>query len=279
MATILDGKKLSEQILAEIEKEVKGLAKRPRLAIVLVGNDPASRLYVGKKKEMGERLGIDVRLYEFPIDISTKKLRAEVGRICKLPGTSGVIVQLPLPKNVNTRSVLNAVTPDKDVDVLSERASGALYTGHTPVLPPTVAGIVHLLDANNLDVQGNVVALVGFGKLVGKPATFALAQRGATLLVLNEYTQDLGSFTRQADVVIAGVGKPGLITADMIKEGAVLLDAGDAQIDGKTTGDISPDAYEKSSYYTPVPGGIGPMTVAMLFKNLVMLASQTRNRP
>ncbi|MEX0916684.1 MAG: bifunctional methylenetetrahydrofolate dehydrogenase/methenyltetrahydrofolate cyclohydrolase, partial [Candidatus Spechtbacterales bacterium] len=151
--------------------------------------------------------------------------------------------------------------------------SGKLYAGTSPVLPPTASAIMKLIDANNIEIKGKVVAIVGTGKLVGKPTGFAMGTQGATVLMINSSTKNAADLIRQADIVIAGVGKPNFITPDMVREGAVIIDAGYEQVDGKLVGDVAPEAFKKSSAYTPVPGGVGPMTVAMLFSNLVTLNS------
>jgi len=273
MSIILDGKKLSEEVLADLAEKVKKMNRELRLGIVLVGNDPASVAYIEQKKKTGEKIGVTVDIFNYEPDISTTKLRAEVGRLCRLPHMGGVIVQLPLPETITTQSILNAVLPWRDVDVLSTAMSGKLYAGTSLVLPPTAAAIMKLVDSYGIEVQGMVVAIVGTGKLVGKPTGFAMSQRGATVLMINSSTQNPADLIRQADIVVAGVGKPQFITADMVKDGAVIIDAGYEQVDGKLVGDVAPAAFEKSSAYTPVPGGVGPMTVAMLFSNLVTLNS------
>lgn len=273
MPTILDGKKLSAEVLADLAEKVKRMNRELRLGIILVGDDPASVAYTEQKKKTGEKIGITVDIFKYEPNTSTTKLRAEVGRICRLPHMGGVIVQLPLPEGINTQSILNAVLPDRDVDVLSVAMSGKLYAGTSPVLPPTAAAIMKLIDSYNIEVRGKTVAIVGTGKLVGKPTGFAMSQQGATVLMINSSTKNAADLIRQADIVVAGVGKPSFITADMVKEGAVIIDAGYEQIDGKLVGDVAPEAFEKSSAYTPVPGGVGPMTVAMLFSNLIALNS------
>ena len=273
MPTILDGKKLSAEVLKDLAEKVTEMNRELRLGIVLVGEDPASVAYIEQKKKTGEKIGVTVDIFKYEPTISTTKLRAEVGRLCRLPHMGGVIVQLPLPENITTQSILNAVLPWRDVDVLSAAMSGKLYAGTSPVLPPTAGAIMKLIERYELEVQGKVVAVVGTGKLVGKPTGFALTQRGATVLMINSSTERPAELIKQADIVIAGVGKPGFITADMVKEGAVIIDAGYEQVDGKLVGDVDPAAFEKASAYTPVPGGVGPMTVAMLFSNLVTLNS------
>jgi methylenetetrahydrofolate dehydrogenase (NADP+)/methenyltetrahydrofolate cyclohydrolase len=274
MPTILDGKKLSAEVLKGLAEKVTKMNRELRLGIVLVGNDPASIAYIEQKKKTGEKIGVTVDIFKYEPTISTTKLRSEVGRLCRLPHMGGVIVQLPLPESINTQSILNAVLPWRDVDVLSAAMSGKLYAGTSPVLPPTAAAIMKLIESGNIEVAGKTVAIVGTGKLVGKPTGFAMGTRGATVLMINSSTKNPADLIRQADIVVAGVGKPNFITADMVKEGAVIIDAGYEQVNGKLVGDVEPAAFEKSSAYTPVPGGVGPMTVAMLFSNLVTLSEK-----
>ncbi|MEX0877359.1 MAG: bifunctional 5,10-methylenetetrahydrofolate dehydrogenase/5,10-methenyltetrahydrofolate cyclohydrolase [Candidatus Spechtbacterales bacterium] len=295
-AIILDGKKLADEILSGLKEEIKDLNKKIKLGIVLVGDDAVSLKYIEKKIKAGGELGIEVKVYKYDKDITTKKLREEVGRICRLPNMGGVLIQLPLPSHINTQGILDAVLPQKDIDVLGAKAFGKFYAGKSPIMPPTVAGILKLLEEvptlrcedvggrdpdrdkrvgkYNIEVKGRRVAVVGQGQLVGKPMSIILMQKGATVLAINEFTENKGGLIKKADIIISGVGKPGLITKDMLKEGAVVVDAGTTVENGKLVGDVAGDVKDVASYITPVPGGVGPMTVAMLFWNLVELTKR-----
>lgn len=271
-AKVLDGKKLSEKILNELKTEIATLNKRIKLGIVLVGDDEVSVKYIEKKIKAGEKLGVEVKVYKYDKDITTKKLREQIGVICHIPHTEGVLVQLPLPEHINTQSILDAVLPEKDIDVLGAKALGRFYVGKSPITPATIAGILRLIDEYKIEIKGKTVAVIGQGRLVGSPMSIALMQRGATVISVNEFTENKEELIKKADMVVSGVGKPGLITKDMIKKGAVIIDAGTTAENGKLVGDVAEDAKEVASYITPVPGGVGPMTVAMLLYNLVELS-------
>ena len=276
-AILLDGKKISEKIEKELKEKVLKIKKPLTLAIVLVGENQASKKYIEQKKKFGKEIKVGVEIFKFPKTISTQKLRREVGKISKKTRISGLIVQLPLPKNINTQYVLNAVSAKKDVDALTRELSGRIYLGSSPILPPTTAGILKLSDGYKIEVKGKSVVIIGFGKLVGQPTSIVLAQRGATITVINEFTQNKEEFIKLADIVISGVGKPNIVTKKMLKDGVVVVDAGYSTVPGKAgtvqfIGDVNKDAESVASYITPVPGGVGPMTVAMLFSNLIELS-------
>lgn len=274
MPTLLDGKKCAQRALENLQKSRSTIPHKTKLGIILVGNDPASISYIQQKKKTGESLNIEVEIFKFPVDISTRALRHEVGRICRSSHTRGVIIQLPLPQTINKQAILNAVLPTHDIDALSNIRSGQLYNNTHTILPPTVAAILHLLEKYNIPVEEKIVAVVGTGALVGRPAALALLHKKATVMLINSSTQNPAHLIQQADIVIAGTGKPHAITPDMIKQDAVLIDAGYAIQDKKILGDFHPDAREKSSFYTPVPNGVGSLTVAMLYSNLFELIKQ-----
>lgn len=272
---ILDGRQLSQKILDNLKEEIKGIAKPLRLAIVMVGEHPASLSFIKQKQRSCKNVGIDFKFYKYPENISTASLRKNLNAVCKLKKNTGVIIQLPLPGHINKQYILNTVPPEKDVDVLAERSLGKFYTGRLSIIPPTIAGIIQLLEEYKIDKGKNVV-IVGAGTLVGKPLATHLINQKATVTVLNSSTQDISEFTKKADILISGVGKANLITADMIKEGTVVIDAGLCEVgDGKIRGDVDfENVSKKASYITPVPGGVGPMTVVMLLSNVVTLAKK-----
>ena len=274
MPTILDGKKRAEQVLENLQNIRSTIPNKTRLGIVLVGDDPTSISYIQQKKKTGESLNIAVEIFNFPVDVSTRTLRHEIGKICRLSNMRGVLVQLPLPKTINKQAVLNAVLPTHDIDALSNTRCGQLYNNTHTILPPTVASIIHLLEQHNISLQQKIVAVIGTGALVGRPTALALLHKKATVLLINSSTQNPAHLTQQADIVIAGTGNPHAITPDMIKQDAILIDAGYAIQNKKILGDFHPDAQKKSSFYTPVPNGVGALTVAMLYSNLFTLIKQ-----
>lgn len=275
MAIILDGKKLADKILDELRIEINGLDARIQLAIVLVGNNPASLTYVEKKQKIGKKIGIDVKIYKHQKDISTRKLRNEINKLNKMAKVQGIIVQLPLPDSINTESILDTIKSKKDVDVLGRESMGRLIKNKSKILPPTVAGILKLLEEYKVEYRNKNIAIVGYGRLVGKPASIIFGNAGASIAVVRSTTKNVARILKNADIIISGVGKPDLITKNMVKKDAVVIDAGISKSDGKLVGDVAPEIKKIASYITLVPGGVGPMTVAMLFYNLIQLSKET----
>ncbi|MFH1181201.1 MAG: bifunctional 5,10-methylenetetrahydrofolate dehydrogenase/5,10-methenyltetrahydrofolate cyclohydrolase [bacterium] len=286
---ILDGKKLAEEILTNL----KSRGKKLKLAVVLVGGDSIAQIFINQKRKACEKIGVNFELFKFPTEISGTELRAEIKKIVSDSDNSGVVIQLPLPEQINdVQEILNLVPPKKDVDVLSEESLGKFSQGTLLILPPTVSGISHLLERYRINIKGKNIVIVGAGRLVGYPLALGLLRQNATVTVLNRHTQDLSSFTKKADILISGVGKPSLIKGNMVKKGVVVIDAGSAMEKRKAVGDevcplrgfpsSSPSlrlvgdvdfqsVSKKASYITPVPGGVGPLTVACLLDNLVEL--------
>jgi methylenetetrahydrofolate dehydrogenase (NADP+)/methenyltetrahydrofolate cyclohydrolase len=217
--------------------------------------------FIERKIKFAEDIGAETRIYELPQDISTSQLRQKMAEISHILENDGVILQLPLPEQIKTQYVLNGIIASKDVDVLSSRAFGDFATGHSKILPPVVGAIKLIFEKYNVDVRNKNIVIVGAGRLVGKPAAIWLINQEATVSILNEFTPDISEFTKKADIIISGVGKKNLITPDMIKDGVVIIDVGDAD----------PGVAEKASLFTPAIGGLGPLTVAMVFKNLIEL--------
>ena len=267
---ILDGKRLSEKILLRLKKEAKGL--NLKLAVVLVGKEPASQLFLNQKKKACEKFGIGFELFKFPSKIGTSELKRKVAKIAKRLDISGIIIQLPLPKKIKSQEILNLIPPKKDVDVLSETNLGKFYQGTFSFLPPTVGAIVYILKNYRIKLKGKNIVLVGGGELVGKPLSLWLLRKGATFSVVNKFTKNLTSFTRKADILISGAGKPNLIKGSMVKKNAVIIDCGSGKLKGKVRGDVDFESVsKKASYIAPVPGGVGPMTVAIVLWNLVKM--------
>lgn len=268
---ILDGQKLSKNILSDIKEKVEKDNLKLKLAVVLIGDDSNSKLYIEKKKKACEKVGISFESFNLSEDMTQEDVEEEVKKIVDDKKNTAVMIQLPLPRGFDSQRLLNLVPSEKDVDVLSEESIGKLYTGSSTVLPPPIEGIRRLLGEYGISVRGKNVVVVGAGRLIGKPAALWLLREKATLSVVGSLEEDLSSFTMNADIIISGVGIPNLIKADMVKEGVIAIDAGTTSEGGRTVGDIDPDVKEKASYMAPVPGGVGPMTVACLIDNLVKL--------
>jgi len=274
---IIDGKKLSQEVIENLREERKKLSGKIRLAAVLIGDDPASLSFIKQKKKVGEKIGIELRLYRYPTTIKTKELRHQVGKLCRLPANKGLIVQLPLPSSINTQSVLNAILPLKDVDVLCEKNLGAFYTGRLPILPPVVAAIRFILEKYKISLEGKNVLIIGRGRLVGKPAMIWCVNQRATVIEANQKTKNLPELMKEADVIITSAGKPDLVKGDLVKPGVIIFDAAVMTEKGKLRGDCDLDSLrEKARLITPVPGGLGPLTVAFLYANLLELIKRQR---
>lgn len=269
---VIDGKKLAQEIIEELKKERKKISKKIRLAIVLVGDNPASLSYIKQKEKIAKEIGINTRIYQYADFIKTKELRKKVGEICRVTYNRGAIVQLPLPPSINPQVVLNAILPQKDPDILCEKNLGSFYTNRLQVLPPVLASIKFLLEKYQISIEGKNVLIIGRGRLVGKPASLWFINQRATVIVANSKTKDLKEFIGKADIIVSSAGKPRLITGDLIKKGVNIFDASVVSENGKLKGDCDFDSVKgKAGLITPVPGGIGPLCVAFLFKNLLEL--------
>lgn len=274
---ILDGKKLSADMLAETSQTVKEMGRRIRLAIIVVGRDPSVEKFIAQKKKTAASVDIDVRIYPFEDSITTNELRKRAAEIVHEEKNTGVIIQLPLPPHINARYILNAVTPGKDVDMLSARAVGDFFTGKSKILPPVVGATKAFFETYRVDYKEKYIVIVGAGNLVGRPVALWLAGERATFSVIQMNTFNPEEFLRRADIIISGVGKPRFITGDLVKDGVVVIDAGTSESEGKLVGDVDFESVsKKASLLTPVPGGVGPVTVAVLFRNLVALARGQR---
>ena len=274
MAKIIDGKALAAQVKARCAAGAQGLARRPGLAVILAGDDPASRVYVSGKERDCAECGFLSFEHKLPADTTEQELLALIDRLNGDGAVDGILVQLPLPAHLNEEKVLNAISPDKDVDCFHPVNVGKMVTGQPVFLPCTPAGVMEMLRAYEIPVAGRHCVVLGRSNIVGKPmATLLLAQSG-TVTICHSKTPDLAAFTRQADILVSAVGRTGLVTADMVKEGTVVIDvAMNRNAEGKLCGDVDFAAVEKkASYITPVPGGVGPMTRAMLMENLLTAA-------
>lgn len=273
--TLLDGKTLSQKIINGLREEAAAMKKKLRLAVVVAGEDPVVRSFIAEKKKAAESVGIDVRVYPLDAAITTNELRKRIAEIAHEKKNTGVIIQLPLPPQINNQYILNAIPPEKDVDVLSARAIGNFAVGKSPIFPPVVGAVKALFDEYRIDYLDKEIVILGAGVLVGRPAAMWLINEGATVSIITEKTSHPETLLRRADIIISGIGKPRYITSDMIKEGAVVIDAGTSESAGEIVGDVDFDSVApKASCITPVPGGIGPLTVAILLKNLATLAKR-----
>lgn len=278
-ATIIDGKAVAAELQECLAREAAELRERgvqPGLAVVLVGEDPASQTYVRSKLRTAERLGIRSIDHFPPAGISQEELLALVHQLNADPSVHGILVQLPLPKHINSRAVLEAIDPRKDVDGFHPYNIGSLLIGGTLLPPCTPAGIMELIGRSGIELTGKEAVVVGRSNIVGKPVSLMLLAANATVTVCHSRTHDLAAVCRRADVLVAAVGQPRLITADFVKEGAIVIDVGTNRVDGKLVGDVDFDAVrEKAAAITPVPGGVGPMTITMLMKNTLASARRT----
>jgi methylenetetrahydrofolate dehydrogenase (NADP+)/methenyltetrahydrofolate cyclohydrolase len=291
-ARIIDGKEIAQQIRLELTDEVKRLKERgvvPGLGVILVGEDPASRSYVTAKEKACHDIGLFSDDNRLPASTSQRDLIALVRRMNDDPRINGILVQLPLPKGLNESEVLLAINPDKDVDGFHPMNVGRMVVGEKAFLPCTPHGVVQLLARSGVTIEGSHTVIVGRSNIVGKPLANMLMAKGsranATVTVCHTKTRDVGYFTRQADIVIAAAGRPNTITADMIREGAVVIDVGVNRIDDaskkqgfRLVGDVDFEGVsKKASLITPVPGGVGPMTITMLLHNTVESAKRAHN--
>lgn len=270
---LLDGKKLAQKIIADLTQEVSGMKKRLRLAVVVVGKDAVVQKFIAQKRKIAGQIGIDFKIYPFEETVTARDLRARVSEIVHEKKNTGVIIQLPLPPHIGKQHMLNAIPLDKDVDVLSSRAIGNGVVGKSRIISPVAGAVRALFDEHGIQCAGKRIVIMGNGALVGKPIALWLLSERVGFSMVDEDTPDASALIADADIIISGIGKPGFITGTMIKEGAVIIDAGTSEQNGKLAGDVDFESVRThASFITPVPGGIGPLTVAMLFKNLVELA-------
>ena len=271
-AKIIDGKKISEELRLSIAESVKNRKKgtrAPGLAVIIVGDNPASRIYVNNKKKACESCGFYSVEYALDENADENELLELIEKLNNDDNIDGILCQLPLPKQIDENKVIDAICPEKDVDGFSPVNTGNLLSGKPCFAPCTPAGVVEMLKYEGIEIAGKHCVIVGRSNIVGKPAALLMLQENATVTVCHSRTKNLAEEVSRADIVIAAIGKASFITADMIKEGAVVVDVGINRLEnGKVTGDVDFEAVkEKASYITPVPGGVGPMTITMLMKN------------
>jgi methylenetetrahydrofolate dehydrogenase (NADP+)/methenyltetrahydrofolate cyclohydrolase len=279
MTNIINGKEISTAIRQEIRAEVEALPKRPGLAVVLVGNDPASQVYVRNKERACEEVGFYSEKYTLPEDTTREQLLSLVDQLNESPVIHGILVQLPLPKHLDAEEVILRIDPRKDVDAFHPVNVGKIMIGNFDFLPCTPAGVMELLARSGIDPAGKECVVIGRSNIVGKPQAMLLLHKNATVTICHSRTKDLAAVCRRADILVSAVGRANFVTADMVKEGAVVIDVGmNRDENGKLVGDVAfAEVSEKTSYITPVPGGVGPMTITMLLKNTVTACRRIEN--
>ena len=271
MAKIIDGKKISQEVKDECRERIAREGLNLTLAVVQVGNDPASSVYVGNKKKACEYVGIQSRAYELPEETTQEELLALVDRLNEDEEVNGILVQLPLPAHMDEDAVIKRISPKKDVDGFHPQSVGALSIGQPGFVSCTPAGIVQLLKRSGVEIEGKECVIVGRSNIVGKPMALLMLRENATVTVCHSRTADLKEVTKRADILIVAIGKPCMIDKEYVKEGAVVIDVGiHRKAGGKLCGDVDFESVEPvASAITPVPGGVGPMTIAMLMNNCV----------
>lgn len=282
MAVIIDGKKVSQEIKDEIKEKVAALKKEGTevtLAVIQVGNDPASTVYVGNKKKACEYTGIRSLAYEIPEDTTEEELLKLVCSLNDREDVDGILVQLPLPPHINEDKVIQTISPEKDVDGFHPQSVGALSTGQPGFVSCTPAGIIELLKRYNIQIDGRECVVIGRSNIVGKPVAMLLLRENGTVTVCHSHTADLKEVAKRADILIVAIGKAKFVTDEYVKEGAAVIDVGmDRDENGKLCGDVDFESVvNKAGAITPVPGGVGPMTIAMLMCNCVYAASMRRH--
>ena len=272
----MDGKALSAKVRSSILAETEELKKKgvtPGLAVIIVGNDPASEIYVRNKEKACAECGFYSEKYALPAETSQEELLGLIDQLNHSPQISGILCQLPVPDHISEEAVINAIDPKKDVDAFHPVNVGKIMVGNFDFVPCTPAGVMELLDEYQIDIKGKECVVVGRSNIVGKPMSMLLLHRHGTVTMCHSRTQHLDEVCRRADILVAAVGKAGFITPNMVKDGAVVIDVGiNRNAEGKVCGDVDAAVMEKASYMTPVPGGAGPMTITMLMKNTLKAA-------
>lgn len=269
MNNIIDGKKISNIYLEEYKKQIDKMIKKPTLVVIQVGNNPASNIYVNNKKKLSEKAGINFVLQKYE-NITEKKLIEEIKKLNKNKKVNAILVQLPLPKEINEKNIIESIDPNKDVDGLTSANIGRLFSQEDGIIPCTALGIMNLLNYKKINLEGKEVVIVGRSKLVGLPLIALMQKENATVTICHSKTKKLKEKTKTADILIVATGQPNLIKKDMVKEKAIVIDVGINRINNKICGDVEFDKVkEKAKLITPVPGGVGPMTVSTLINNVI----------
>lgn len=268
--TILDGKRIKEEKLIDIKKEIESLDRRPGIAVIQVGNNEASNVYIKNKENTAKKLGCEFTHIKFKEDVTEDEILTKIDELNDDKNIDGVLIQMPIPKHLNTSLIQNRVNPNKDIDGLTDLNAGLLVHNKMCHVPCTPKGILEMVNYYNIELKGKHVVVVGRSELVGKPLINLMLNNNATVTVCHSYTSNLKSITSLADILIVAIGKERMITSDMVKDGAVVIDVGINRVDGKLYGDVDfENVKDKCSYITPVPGGVGQTTVLSLYQNLL----------
>ncbi len=272
----MDGKALSAKVRSKLLEETEELKKKgvtPGLAVIIVGDDPASEIYVRNKEKACLECGFYSEKYALPKETPQEELLGLIKQLNESPKISGILCQLPVPEHISKEAVINAISPEKDVDAFHPVNVGKIMVGNFDFVPCTPAGVMELIDEYNIDVKGRECVVIGRSNIVGKPMAMLLLHRHGTVTICHSRTKNLVDVCKRADILVSAVGKAGFVTPDMVKENAVIIDVGiNRNAEGKVCGDFAPEVMGKASYMTPVPGGAGPMTITMLMKNTLKAA-------
>ena len=281
MTTILNGKKVANQLTEKLKAKVKEFNQKnitPTLYVIEVGEDPASKIYLKVKENLAKKIGINEVTLKFPATVSQKELIKQINELNQDSQVNGIMVQLPLPDHINTEAIVAAIAPEKDADGFHPYNQGKMWQGESEIIPATVRGILELLDHYNINVSGKNTLIIGRSLIVGKPAASQLLNRDATVTIAHSKTKNLSNLTKQADFIISDVGRAHLINKTMIKENAILIDVGMNREEGHLMGDMDyDDCFDKAAAITPVPGGVGPLTVVSLMKQVLILTENQVN--
>jgi methylenetetrahydrofolate dehydrogenase (NADP+)/methenyltetrahydrofolate cyclohydrolase len=278
-AVRIDGKELALKVRAEVADDVRAFGGPVCLATILVGDDPASHTYVGSKHKASHEAGIESRDHRFPAVTEEREILELIADLNADDGVDGILVQLPLPEHMDEPTVLRAVDPDKDVDGFHPSNAGLLFLGEPFLVPATPSGVMVILVEHGVELKGREAVVIGRSEIVGKPMAMLLLAEHATVTICHSRTVDLAEHTRRADILVAAVGRVGLVTPDMVKPGATVIDVGvNRTAEGKLVGDVDPGVFDVAGLMTPVPGGVGPMTIAMLLRNTLTAAQHRRPR-
>ena len=284
MAQIISGKVVSAQVREELKAQTQEMIEkygvRPGLAVIIVGDDPASKVYVNNKEKGCAEVGYYSEVYRLPAETTQEELLALVDKLNRDDKIHGILCQLPLPKHLDENAVILAIDPEKDVDAFHPVNVGRIMIGDYKFLPCTPAGVMKLIESTGVDITGKECVVIGRSNIVGKPQAMLLLHKNATVTICHSRTKDLASVTRRADILVVAIGKADFVTGDMVKDGAIVIDVGmNRRADGKLTGDVDFASVEpKASYITPVPGGVGPMTISMLLTNTMTSAKNSLNK-
>jgi methylenetetrahydrofolate dehydrogenase (NADP+)/methenyltetrahydrofolate cyclohydrolase len=275
---LLDGKKVAKEIMEKVKKEVSTLSEKPGLTVILIGDDPASKVYVNIKAKRCREVGMESYKHRFNENVSEEEVLVMIDELNKDEKVTGILIQMPIPNHISRNKIINAVASEKDVDGFHPVNIGKLILGEGKLYPCTPLGVIRLLEYYDIEISGKEAVVIGNSPVVGNPTAQMLLKKGATVTICHKKTKDLGMHTSKADILVSAVGKRNLITKDMVKEGAVVIDVGIVREEGKIYGDVDFENVKgKCSFITPVPGGVGPMTVACLLEN-TLIAYKIQNK-